>query len=43
MLQSATNVSGNKQGKRDTKYMKSTRQVLEGYGWRILEKVGEWL
>ena len=40
----ATNVSGNKQGKRDvTKYKKSTRQVLNGYGWRNLEKVGEWL
>lgn len=40
----ATNVSGNKNGKRDiTKYKKSTKQVLNNYGWRNLEKVGEWL
>ena len=26
-----------------TKYKKSTKQVLNNYGWRNLEKVGEWL
>ena len=40
----ATEVGGSKSEKRNmTKYKKSTKQVLGDYGWRNLEKVGEWL
>lgn len=39
----ATNVAGSKSNKRKIKYKKTTKQVLDGFGWRNLEKMGEWL